>query len=240
MAADPASAPPLGFALKSAQLPLVTVMLRSADMRAVLPELERHLGDDPDFFDGDPVLIDLSAVQERTQPIDFGALVQALGSCRAVPVAVRGGSPAQMRAARAAGLAAAPVSLPPAAPTVVEVVREVVREVPAPLAQAMVVEKPLRSGQSLYARGSDIVLLAAVNYGAEVMADGNIHVYAPLRGKAVAGAGGHAGARIFSTCMQAQTLSIAGVHHSGDFVDAVAGKSAQARLEGSTIVVEAL
>jgi len=236
MAADPASAPPLGFTLKSAQLPLVAVVLRSADMQAVLPELERHLGDDPDFFDSDPVLIDLSAVQERAPPIDFGALVQALRSCRAAPVAVRGGSPAQMRAARAAGLAAAPLGLPPAAPTVVEVVREV----PAPLAQTMVVERQLRSGQSLYARGGDIVLLAAVNYGAEVMADGNIHVYAPLRGKAVAGAGGHTGARIFSTCMQAQTLSIAGVHHSGDFVDAVAGKSAQARLEGSTVVVEAL
>src|SRR5256885_17187096 len=98
-----------------------------------------------------------------------------------------------MEAARAAGLAPAPEAAPvrPTVPEIEiqEVVREieVVREVPAPQADALIVDKPLRSGQRVYARGTDIVVLAMVSYGAEVIADGNVHVYAPLRGRAKIG-----------------------------------------------------
>ena len=82
-----------------------------------------------------------------------------------------------------------------------EVEREVIREVMS-AADTVVVDKPLRSGQQVYARGGDLVVLAQVNYGAEVIADGSVHVYAPLRGKAIAGARGNTTARIFSTCME--------------------------------------
>ena len=99
----------------------------------------------------------------------------------------------------------------------------------------LVVDKPLRSGQQVYARGRDLVVLAMVNPGAEVIADGHIHVYAPLRGKAIAGARGNAEARIFAQALEAELISIAGVYRTSDvpLPDNVRGKAAQVRLQSS-------
>ncbi len=106
----------------------------------------------------------------------------------------------------------------------------------------MVVDKPLRSGQQVYARGADLVVLAMVSFGAEVIADGDIHVYAPLRGRAMAGARGNTQARIFSTCMEPQLLSIAGMYRTTDteLPDNVRGKPAQVRLDGEKLLIEPL
>jgi septum site-determining protein MinC len=113
-----------------------------------------------------------------------------------------------------------------------EVVREVVREVPVPGPGTMVIDKPLRSGQKIYARGADLIVLAMVNQGAEVVADGNIHVYAPLRGKAMAGASGNTSARIFSLCLEPELISIAGIYRTSEnaLPATVQGKPAQVRL----------
>ena len=81
---------------------------------------------------------------------------------------------------------------------------------------ALVIDKPLRSWQQAYAKGRDLVLLAMVNPGAEVIADGSIHVYAALRGKAIAGARGLSSARIFAQSMEAELLSIAGVYRTSE------------------------
>lgn len=240
------------FDLKSAQLPVLSVVLRGTDMQALIEDLKQRLSDDPDFFDNDPVLIDLSQVSEAEEAIDFAALINALRTHRAMPVAVRGGSEAQMTTAHALGLTAAPDAMPArrAEPEIHEIIREVEVEVevevvhevevPAPLADAVIVDKPLRSGQRVYAKGTDIVVLAMVSYGAEVIADGNVHVYAPLRGRAVAGASGNTSARIFSTCMEAQLLSIAGIYRTieTDLPAEVAGKPAKVRLEGQKIIIE--
>ena len=223
-------------------------MLKDTDMHTLAADLNARLADDPDFFDHDPVLIDLSHVSAVLEPIDFVELRRLLHMHRTQPVAVRGGSASQMQAAQKAGLMAAPDAMPArsSAPEVREVVREVIREVevvreiPAPMSDALVIDRPLRSGQQVYARNTDVVVLGMVSFGAEVIADGNVHVYAPLRGRAVAGARGKTDARIFSTCMEAQLLSIAGTYRSID--DAlpadVAGKPAKVRLEGEKIIIE--
>lgn len=234
------------FDLKSAQLPVLSVVLRSTDMQALAQDLARRLADDPDFFDNDPVLIDLSHVCDTAQDIDFPALLEALRTHHTVPVAVRGGNDAQMEAAKALGLTAAPDAMPArrAEPEIHEIIREVEVvhevEVPAPLADAVIVDRPLRSGQRVYAKGTDLVVLDMVSYGAEVIADGNVHVYAPLRGRAVAGASGNTSARIFSTCMEPQLLSIAGIYRTieTDLPKDVAGKPAKVRLDGEKIIIE--
>jgi len=122
-------------------------------------------------------------------------------------------------------------------------------ETPAPTAAAepapsgtLVLDKPLRSGQQVYARGGDLVVLAMVNPGAEVIADGNIHVYAPLRGRALAGARGDANARIFTTCFEAELTSVAGVYRTFEpgSEKSLTGKPVQIRLEGEKLVLEAL
>ena len=166
-----------------------------------------------------------------------------------VPLAVRGGSAAQMEAALAAGLLAAPDASPtrsadpaPVQEVVREVIHEVVREVPVAAAGALVIDKPLRSGQQVYARGTDLVVMALVNHGAEVIADGNVHVYAPLRGKAIAGARGNTDARIFSTCMEPELVSIAGIYRTTEVAlpASVLGKPAQVRLVGEKMLIEPL
>ncbi|HEU0202535.1 MAG TPA: septum site-determining protein MinC [Burkholderiaceae bacterium] len=109
-------------------------------------------------------------------------------------------------------------------------------------ASTMVVDRPLRSGQRVYAKGCDLVVLAVVSFGAEVMADGSIHVYAPLRGRAMAGVAGNAAARIFTTCLEPQLVSIAGLYRTAEagWPDDVYGKPAQIRLDGEKILIEAL
>jgi septum site-determining protein MinC len=105
-----------------------------------------------------------------------------------------------------------------------------------------VLDKPLRSGQQVYARGGDLVVLAMVSPGAEVIADGNIHIYAPLRGRALAGARGDANARIFTTCFEAELTSVAGVYRTFEpgSEKSLTGKPVQIRLEGEKLVLEAL
>ena len=102
----------------------------------------------------------------------------------------------------------------------------------------LVIDRPLRSGQQVYARGGDLVILAAVNPGAEVIADGNIHVYAPLRGRALAGARGNAQARILTTVFAAELVSIAGIYRT--FEEGVPAKLAnqpvQVRLAQEPVV----
>jgi septum site-determining protein MinC len=108
----------------------------------------------------------------------------------------------------------------------------VVEPVLTPAPGALVIDKPLRSGQQIYARGRDLVVMAMVNPGAEVIADGHIHVYAPLRGKAIAGARGDADARIFALSMAPELISIAGIYRTSEvpLPESIQGKAAQVRL----------
>ena len=252
------------FEIKSATLPLVAIVLKTPDLGALARDLEARFGDIPDFFDQDAMVIDLSRLEseapEAERPaVDFPALLELLKKYRLAPVAVHGGR-AEQAAALAAGLFPAPdarigtaahsgsnagsnaeaavqavaqAALPPAAP-------------PAAATGALVIDKPLRSGQQVYARGRDLVMLAMVNPGAEVIADGHIHVYAPLRGRAIAGARGNADARIFALGMEPELISIAGLYRTGEtpLLAAVWGKPTQVRLvtdsEGNRLLFDPL
>jgi septum site-determining protein MinC len=230
---------PATFEIKSATLPLVSLLLKTADLRALAVELTARFGDPPDFFDNDPLVLDLSPLQGQGEvAIDFPALLDLLRSYRVLPVAARGGSTAQMAAALAAGLAAAPEAVAPApspqraskppAPTPAAAAAENVA------LTALIIDKPLRSGQQVYARGRDLVVLSMVNAGAEVIADGHIHVYAPLRGRAIAGARGNTEARILSLCLEPELISIAGVYRTSEvpLPADVLSKPTQVRLVG--------
>ncbi|AXA72933.1 Septum site-determining protein MinC [Achromobacter insolitus] len=107
---------------------------------------------------------------------------------------------------------------------------------------ALVITKPLRSGQRVYARHTDLVVIGMVSQGAEVIADGNVHVYGPLRGKAMAGARGDTSARIFTTHLDAELLAVAGVYRVvEDKLDrTLQNQPALVRLDGDTLRIEAL
>jgi septum site-determining protein MinC len=250
MAAVPKAKESVVFDLRSAALTLIAVVLKTPDLAQLAEALEERFGDAPGLIDQDPVAIDLSQLPGDAAAIDFPALIALLRHHKMVPVAVKGGIEAQMQAALAAGLSEAadgpaPASAPrieAAAPEVVltEVIHEV--QVPAPAAATLIIERPLRSGQQVYARGGDLVVLDVVNFGAEVIADGSIHVYAPLRGRAIAGARGNTAARIYATCLEAQLVAIAGTYRTAEIAlpEDVRAKPAQVRLDGERLVVEAL
>jgi septum site-determining protein MinC len=248
---------PQAFELKSAALTLVAVVLKTTDLAVLSHALDARFGDAPELFNQDPVAIDLSQVRDAPEPIDFVVLMHLLRGHKMLPVAVKSGSLQQMEDALAAGLSEAhgstaggntlPVrdfvqadksSVPIAAN---EPVAQVLTEAP-PVRTSMIIDKPLRSGQRVYAKGCDLIVLAVVSFGAEVISDGNIHVYAPLRGRALAGALGDTAARIFTTCMEPQLLSIAGIYRTTEteLPAAVLGKAAQVRLDGEKLVVDAL
>lgn len=107
---------------------------------------------------------------------------------------------------------------------------------------AMVITHPIRTGQQVYAKNADLIVLAVVNQGAEIIADNNIHVYAPLRGRALAGVSGNKNARIFTQCMQAELISIAGVYRTIEqgLPPDIANKPAQISLEQNRLVICAL
>lgn len=242
------------FVLRSVALTLVSVVLKTTDLARLAEELDERIGATPELFDGDPVAIDLTPLREATEVIDFTALVALLRQHRMLPIAAKGGSPTQMAAALTAGLAEAPEgglparaeSTVPATPAAAEPAMASPAAPASPAARqaarTLVIDKPLRSGQQVYAKGSDVVVLAAVNPGAEIIADGSIHVYAPLRGRAIAGAKGDEQARIFTTCMEAQLVSIAGTYRTTEvpWPADVLGKPASVRLEADKLIVEPL
>lgn len=260
-----ANAPTL-FDIKSAQLPLVALRVKSARLDQVAEELATQYADVPDFFDNDPLLIDFSQVpaggaDADPTPMAFEALLQAARGLHLKPVAVCGGSPVHHQLGTQAGLVVTNEVLPARATAtrtaavtpevVVEAVAEPVpvlhqADTPVPQPSALIIDKPLRSGQQVYARGRDLVVLAMVNPGAEVIADGHIHVYAPLRGKAIAGARGNTDARIFALAMEPELVSIAGIYRTSEvpWPDEVLGKPTQVRLfsgaDGDKLVMDAI
>lgn len=238
------------FEFKSATLPLIAVILKTADLSLLATALDLQLADSPDFFEQEPVVIDLSQLPEddASAAIDFRVLRDMLARHQTQPIAVRGGSAAHNAAARAAGLSIAempaapmPNARPPTpAPAPAPEAPQIVREVNVPAGATLVIDKPLRSGQQVYARSGDVIVLAVVSFGAEVIADGNVHVYAPLRGKAIAGARGDTAARIFTTCMEAQLVAIAGIYKTSevDLPKNLQGKPVQIHLDGKKLLME--
>src|SRR5437868_7862896 len=137
---------PATFEIKSANLPLVALLLKSTDLAALADELKARFADIPDFFDNDPLVVDLSPLGGQGE-LDFGELLHLLRGYRVMPVAVKGASEQQMKAALVEGLAVANelrVISTPATP-------DQVRADKPPAASALVVDKPLRSGQQIYA-----------------------------------------------------------------------------------------
>ena len=229
-----------GFEIKSADLALVALLLRTANVEAIAQVLKNQLAETPDFFDQDPLLIDLTDLSEEhaQQDIDFPYLVQILREHALVPLAIKGGSDVQRAAAFAAGLVDANdarirrLSIEMPVETKAEPIAATQTPVVPAFAGAVVLDRTLRSGQQFYAKGKDLVVLSMVNAGAEVIADGDIHIYSTLRGKAIAGARGKTDARIFAYAMEPELISIAGVYRTSEnrLPADVLGKPAQVSL----------
>ncbi|MEM4988638.1 septum site-determining protein MinC [Collimonas sp. H4R21] len=230
--------------IKIATVVAVSAILHDSDPMALEAALQEMTGGSADFFDNEFAVIDVAALGPDRSPIDWPQLIELLKKYRLNAVAVRN-APAEMEAgivasglsidhvvaARQEPAAAAP---PPAAP--------VAAPPPRAAASTMIIDTPIRAGQRIYARDADLVITATVNNGAEIIADGSIHVYAPLRGRALAGASGDTSARIFAASMEAELVSIAGVYRTFEngLPPEQKGQPAQIRLSGDRIDVLSL
>jgi septum site-determining protein MinC len=222
------------FEFKSTTTKLTAFVPSTLEPEKLILALQQQLGDGEHFLSDEQIAIDFSQLSSIPSAIEIVALVNVLRQFQLKPVVAQGGNMDQQVAAKEAGLVILLDSgiTPPAAP--------VVETIAAPT--AMIIDRPVRTGQQVYAKGCDLIVLALVSHGAEVIADGNIHVYAPLRGRALAGARGDSNARIFTTCMEAELVSVAGVYRSldEDLPASIAGKPSQIYLAQDKLVIEAL
>ncbi|OZA29930.1 MAG: septum site-determining protein MinC [Hydrogenophilales bacterium 17-64-11] len=239
---EPRPAPALE--LKTTRLAGIQVILNSAEHAALDTHLTTLFAATPDFFGGEAAVFECGRLPADAASPDWVWLAQELKNRGLNPFAVQNASAELAAAATQAGLLVLNQAAPtPAVAAVAEAEPEAAAQAAAVAVPTRIIDKPLRSGQRVYAAGGDIVVLAAVNPGAEVIADGSIHVYAPLKGRALAGARGDASARIFTTHLEAELVSIAGVYRTFESGPdaAVAGKPAQIRLaDASQIVIEPL
>lgn len=234
------SRPALEF--KGRMLSLTRVRILDGDPTAIEAQLKtftRSLGEAgeglPLLLDADnavalaPILAVMRAGGVQPLAVLDGPLAE---SARACGLAILSNDVLSDSGARAAAANSAPSAAPPApAPAAPQPAAA-----PAPPAQrkpARVVTDPIRSGQQVYADGADLIVMTTVSPGAEVIADGCVHVYGPLRGRAVAGARGDATARIFCRRMEAELLAVAGIYAVADQMQgALKGVAAQAYLSG--------
>jgi len=249
MSESPATADTLPFVLKGRSQPLLTLELRETHTITLVNAFRDQFGTEAPPFDAAPAVIDLSAFNEGHRLLDFPAVTRLMRNYGLIAVGVRAGNLMQREAAVSAGLAlfaeqggkgsnlareeaAAP---PPAQATATDV-----ESAPA-LRPPLILGGVVRGGQRHYAAAADLVVEGAVSAGAEVMADGSIHVYGALRGRALAGARGQAGAVICTLALEAELVSIDGYYLTREGLPAdLVGKPATAWLEGTQLRVRPL
>jgi septum site-determining protein MinC len=195
----------------------------------------------PNFFRHAPVVLDLEEMAPPEPGFDLARFVEQVREHHLLPLGFCGG-PAEIQSrAVAMGLVPMPAGR---AGRMVEPGRVDSPPPPAPepaFRPALMVREPVRSGQQVYAEKTDLIITSSVSHGAEVLADGNIHVYGALRGRALAGISGDAGARIFCQSLEAELVSIAGLYQVCEDIDkSKLKKPVQIGLKEGYLVIEAL
>jgi septum site-determining protein MinC len=229
------------FELKSGSINVPVLKLFSKQIETLHPVLAEKVGQAPAFFRNAPLIIDLQELQESLLENELLELLDVLRSLSVAPIGLRGGGLSLQDAATQAGLALlADVRHEPAAaadhrPAAVKPSSASAR-VPS-----KIVDQPVRSGQHIYASGCDLVVLAQVSAGAEIIADGNIYVYGVLRGRALAGAQGDENSRIFCQDLQAELISVAGHYRVNEQLnDKDKGKAVQVFMRDNALIIENL
>ncbi|MBR7794375.1 septum site-determining protein MinC [Undibacterium sp. FT147W] len=224
--------------IKISTVVAVAVLLHEASTPALEAALKEMTAGSPDFFDDEFAVIDVESIAAET--VDWDALVPLFKAHGLHPVAVRNAREEDYTIIRSHGLSIDVVSKPRHEPEVIAAQAEpqvIIRNNPA-----MVIDTPVRAGQRIYARGADLIITASVNNGAEVIADGSIHIYSTLRGRALAGATGNTESRIFALQMEPELVSIAGIYRTFEngFPDLQAQHPVQVRLIGDSIEVSSV
>ncbi|MES1935213.1 septum site-determining protein MinC [Salinisphaera hydrothermalis] len=237
-----------GVVFKGRMMTLSVLEIREADCDRIAALVDEQLARAPGFFTRLPVLLSLPEVLP-----DLKRVADIMAAADLVLVGVLDPSDAAAEAARDAGLGV--ITSPARSASAPEPERKKVAEAPAEPRQSSastppepeaparsptrLITKPIRSGQQIYARGGDLVIATSVSEGAEVLADGHIHVYGALRGRALAGASGDTEARIYCKRFEPDLVAIAGCYKVADAMDeGVRSKPVQVRLDNDNLLIE--
>lgn len=221
--------------LKGSLFPLSVLHCQDLSVQVLKPLLQKKLAQAPAFFYQAPLVLNLS---DCTGIPDFNAVQQLFIELQLVLVGVTGANAEQKQQAQQAGIAVLQAGKQGKAP---ETAKATVTTETATGADTKIVEQTIRSGQQIYAKGTDLIIKGSVGAGAEVIADGNIHIYGSLRGKAIAGAGGDSSKRIFCYNLQAELVSIAGNYWLSESLQGEFwGKQACIKLQDNHLVLAEL
>jgi septum site-determining protein MinC len=236
------------FELKGVVSPLTVMRIRSRDLNLIERQLRAKLVQMPGFFQDAPVVLDFGSLEDGVGDLPLPALVHVLRSMGIPPVGATGVDEDDRELVTGAGLPVVRTGAgrerdephpmadtPRADPPVIPARR------PDPHRPPLVVRQQVRGGQEVYARHTDLIVLAPVNPGAQIYADGHIHVYSTLRGRAMAGAQGLTDARIFVHKLEAELVAIAGAYVMADDIPADRrGRPCQVFLEKGECMIGAL
>lgn len=234
------------FRLRGANFNLLVLRLLDHRPEVVVPAIGDQFRRAPGFLRFAPIVLGLSDIQVPPAEVDFPGLIQGLRELEIMPIGTTGGTAEMRNVAISYGLPPvrsiggkeadeditapspqagdATQAAPPPPPPITK---------PAAARSTMVVEQPVRAGQRIWAEGADLIITSTVNAGAEVIADGNIHVYGALRGRAIAGGASNMEARVFALNFDPELVSIAGFYAVREgFPAAQIGKAMQVRLVG--------
>jgi len=234
------------FDIKSASLDLLALLLKTAEPAELQTALDARFGNATETA-SEAFMLDLDGLPNAME-LPLAELLPLFSRYGIRVVGLRHSSRSLATLAGQYGLAFSQTSAPPrgtlteaAAPEAPTTPSTAPTPAPVP-AQTLIIDRPVRAGQQIYARGGDLVVLAMISAGAEVIADGNIHIYAPLRGRALAGARGNMAARIFTQSMEAELVSIAGVYRTIEqrLPESILGKPTQIYLDSERLVMTAL
>jgi septum site-determining protein MinC len=230
------------FQLKGSMLAITVLELTHNDLDRLDRQLASKVSQAPNFFSNTPLVLALDKLPEGEGDIDLSALMSICRQHGLSTLAIRASRADDITAAQAISL---PV-LPPSGARERSIELAGPREPEKPpepqLQPSKIITTPIRGGQQIYAQGGDLIVLAPVSAGAELLADGNIHVYGPMRGRALAGIKGDRSARIFCQQLGAELLSIAGQYKVAEDLrrDPLWGEAVQVSLSGDVLNITRL
>lgn len=207
--------------LKGGMFTLTSIQLFDNNLDAFSLQLDEKIKQAPKFFQYAPVILDVYHLQTTLQTPDFQALIHLLKSKKLIPIGVKGANDSLKSAAILAGLAIFPEDkivgqknrLNDKQPPEESVLSSTSN---AHQLTTRVITQPVRSGQQIYVPNGDLIVLASVSPGAEILADGHIHVHGSMRGRALAGVMGNQDSMIFCKSLEAELVSIAGQYRVSD------------------------
>ncbi len=239
------------FKLRMRSVTLPVLQILNPQLEIIEQQLEELKIKTPNLFQNTPIIVDIEFLGQNPEyeNIYWESLITLLRHYGILPVGLQGGCSAMIKdtlkelsvATFSADKTNVNTEKESQRPAVTSSKRGVPRHADVTPSSSKIIAKPVRSGQQVYAEGGDLIVLSSVSPGAELLADGNIHVYGTLRGRALAGIQGNREARIFCQQLEADLVAIAGCYMTSDSIERYRTEGGQqVALEDGRLVITSL